>query len=467
MSNMPVLLVDDERTALLCCKLALRYAGIAELILCQDSRDVLDRMAAQPVGMVLLDLSMPHLGGEELLPLLSRDYPEVPVIILTGANDIDTAVRCMRAGAFDYMVKPVEDSRLVSGVRRALEVRELRLENILLRERMQSSAMEHPEAFHEFITANPTVRAVLRYVETVAPTDKPVLITGETGVGKEIVARALHSLSGRRGEFVALNAGGADDNTFADTLFGHVKGAFTGADEPRGGLIERAAGGTLFLDEIGDLGVAAQTKLLRVLQEREYLPLGSDQPLRTDARVVVATNTDLDDLQRTGRFRRDLFYRLQTHRAHIPPLRERVEDIPLLVRHFLERAASALGRREPTPPAELYTLLQTYHFPGNVRELEAMVFEAVSRHDGGVLSMRSFIRYMEEQGYRPREEREVPGASPPLLDIPGEFPTIKRATDYLVDEALRRADGNQTIAARLLGISRPALSKRLSVRKGV
>jgi DNA-binding NtrC family response regulator len=251
---------------------------------------------------------------------------------------------------------------------------------------------------------------------------------------------------------------GLDDTVFADTLFGHVRGAFTGADQPRRGIIEEAADGTLFLDEIGDLSVASQVKLLRFLQEGEYLPLGSDRPKRVKARVIVATHQDLAAKERAGTFRRDLFYRLRTHRVHVPPLRDRKGDIPLLVDHFLDEAARSLGKKRPTPPKQLAQLLATHDFPGNVRELQAMVYDAVSVHTDRVLSMDTFLRAIGQ-----REAQPAGGDAGDRNPFSGldRLPGMDEALELLVREAMARADGNQTIAARLLGISQPALSKRL------
>jgi DNA-binding NtrC family response regulator len=376
----PVLLVDDEEQSLTSFEMALRSANLNYFIRCRDSREVIPLLTDQEVEIILMDLRMPNISGDELLPLITSDFPDVPVIMITGANDVETAVKCMKLGAFDYMVKPVERSRLIGGVKRAIELRELQRENRLLKAHVFSDKLEHPEAFSEMVTCSAKMRAVFQYAEAIAASPRPLLITGETGVGKELVARAVHKLSRRKGAFVPVNVAGLDDNVFADTLFGHKKGAFTGAEQARGGLLEQAAGGTLFLDEIGDLSHPSQVKLLRLLQDGEYFPLGSDLGRRSDARIVVATNQDLNSLQNTSRFRKDLYYRLCDHHVHIPPLRERMEDLPPLLSHFLEKASATLGKSNPTPPEELLTLLSTYHFPGNIRELESMVFDSVGSH---------------------------------------------------------------------------------------
>lgn len=464
--ELPVLVVDDEATALELCEMALRANGITNVLLCQDSRRVGDHFSDGEVGVVLLDLNMPEVPGDQVLANLSADYPEVPVVIVTGADDVGTAVKCMKAGAFDYLVKPLDESRLASTVERAVDVRELRRENTLLKRGVLTDTLDHPEAFSDTITGNRDMLSVFRYVEAIAPSTQPVLISGETGVGKELIASAIHTLSRREGPFVPVNVAGLDDNLFADTLFGHAKGAFTGADRARSGLVEQASGGTLFLDEIGDLNLASQVKLLRLLQEREYLPLGSNMLKRCNARVAVATNRDLRAGSESGAFRKDLYYRLHTHHILLPPLRERLDDLPLLLDHFLEVAANATGKEKPTPPRELLDLLSTYHFPGNVREMESMVVDAVSNHRSGVLSMDQFKA-------RITETRGVNKAAPPDESETGEalfaswerLPTVRDATKELVAEAIRRSNGNQTIAAQLLGITRSALNKRLTRAK--
>ena len=457
-----VLIVDDEPMALHSTKRLLRSTGISHVLCCEDSRKVLPLLDETHIGVILLDLFMPHLSGDELLPKLVEAHPDVPVIVVTGANEIETAVRCMRAGAADYMVKPVERNRMLSSVQRAIEVHELRRENSLLREGMLSDTLKHPEAFTEIITKNSSMHSIFRYVETIAATQAVVLITGETGAGKELIARALHTLSGRTGGFVAANAAGLDDNMFSDTLFGHVRGAYTGADTPRKGLIEQAAGGTLFLDEIGDLSEASQVKLLRLLQEREYLPLGADIPKRSDARVITATNRDLDKLQETGSFRKDLYYRLKTHHIHVPPLRKRLDDLPLLVDHFVAKASRILGKKKPAYPEQVHTLLATHTFPGNIRELESMIFDAVSKHETRMLSMDPFKMQVEraQPAARPKPQPSEPEEQNPFAHLDA-LPTLKDSAQLLVAEAMRRAQGNQAIAARLVGISRTALNKRL------
>ena len=463
--NPTVLLIDDEKPWLRSVSIALeRSAGISNIIPCNDSREAMPLMQSHPVDLVVLDLTMPHISGERLLAMIVEEYPSVPVIILSGLNQIDTAVRCMQAGAFDYFVKTVEEDRLIAGVLRALHLRELERENRQLSQHVLQGELKHPEAFAAIATEDPQMLSLFRYVEAIAPGRQPVLITGESGTGKELLARAIHCIGRPEGPWVAVNAAGLDDNIFSDTLFGHLRGAFTGADQVRQGMIEQAADGTLFLDEIGDLSPISQIKLLRLLQEGEYLPLGSDKPKMSRARVVVATNHDLNAKLGEGSFRKDLFYRLQAHHAHLPPLRQRSGDIPLLLDHCLEQAAREMGRKKPTPPDELAVLLGTYHFPGNIRELMGMVYDALSMHQSGKLSMDGFKKAIGHGAGEtvPRaNDSAAPGQTPPHLVFSERLPTLEEAATLVVEEALRRSKNNQSIAAGLLGITRPALSKRL------
>ncbi|MFI8619426.1 MULTISPECIES: sigma-54-dependent transcriptional regulator [unclassified Marinomonas] len=460
-----VLLIDDEASFLRSFSLLLETAaGINHIYTCEDSRQAMDMIEKHSIGLVLLDINMPHLSGEALLSEIVERHPEVHVIIVSGLNQLETAISCIRSGAFDYFIKSSEEKRLIDGIKRAIEMQEMRLENQEMRRLFFSDTLKHPEAFADILTQDKGMKLVFQYLESVSESSRHVLITGESGTGKEAIAQAIHDLSGRTGPLVSVNVAGVDDSFFSDTLFGHARGAFSGADQARSGMVEQASGGTLFLDEIGDLSLASQVKLLRLLQEGEYYPLGSDKPKRLNARLVVATHQNLDTKQADGSFRKDLYYRLCTHQVDLPALRKRPTDIPLLLEYFLEKAAQELGRSKPTVPKELPVLLQNYAFPGNVRELQALCFDAVSRHRGGILSMAVFKRACDNADVSISPETADAFFQYPV-DHP--LPTLQKSADLLVDEAMKRANGNQSIAARLLGISQPALSKRLKSRKGL
>ncbi|MBE0501438.1 MAG: sigma-54-dependent Fis family transcriptional regulator [Desulfuromonadales bacterium] len=466
-SRYTVLIVDDEPSWLRAMDLALERTLGTKNLLCSDSSEAMALLARQPVSLILLDVTMPHISGDELLETIKAVHPHLPVIITTGLVQVELAVECMKRGAFDYFVKTTETDRIMNGVRRAFEMTDLRLENRRLREHFLQEELEHPEDFTGLITTSPKMRAVCQYIEAIAQSPEPVLILGESGVGKELVARAVHTAGRSGGPWVAVNIAGLDDNVFSDTLFGHIKGAYTGADKSRSGVIEEAAGGTLFLDEIGDLSPVSQVKLLRLLQEGDYYPLGSDTPKQHRTRFVFATNRDLAALQASGGFRPDLYYRLNAYRIALPPLRERPEDIPLLLDQFLDEAATSLQKQKPTVAAELVSLLQRYPFPGNIREMRAMIFEALSLHKGGPLKIAA-VQASPGRGLDLPLSASTPAADaadlPSTIQYPAALPTLKESADLLVDEALRRTNHNQTQAARLLGISRPALSKRLKIR---
>lgn len=460
----PILLVDDDPVVLEIGIAALEAEGITNIQVLNDSRKIMQFLETNPVSLIILDLMMPHVTGIDLLAPLIREYPDIPVIVMTSSDDVQTAVYCIKTGASDYLTKPMEVERLLASVQKALLVNELSRENISLRDYLLNDCLEHPEAFDEIITSSKKMRAIFQYIEVVAKSDQPVLVTGETGVGKELIARAIARLSGRKGAFITVNAAGLDDNMFSDTLFGHKKGAFTGADQNREGLVCSAAGGTLFLDEIGDLNETSQIKLLRLIQEQEFYPTGSDVLKKTDARIIVATNHDLAKSIPAGKFRKDLYYRLCSHRIHIPPLSERREDIPFLLDFFLEKAAKALKKTKPTPSREVVALLSTYSFDGNVRELHAMVFDAMARYTSGLLTLDCFVGLS-------RSELPVPDLTAllPKKDLDealyahfGRFPTIKEVEDYLITTAMGLTNGNQRSAAVLLGIARQTLSKRLN-----
>jgi DNA-binding NtrC family response regulator len=462
-TQLPVVLVDDESTVLLSSKIILNSAGIKHILTVEDSRELMPLLARQACAAVVLDLFMPYLSGSQLLPEIVREYPDLPVIVMTASQEVESAVSCMKEGAFDYLVKPVEESRFISSIQRALELRTLRRQVDALKHYLISDNLEHGEAFTAIVTISRKMRALFQYLEAIAGSGEPVLITGETGVGKELLAEAVHRLSGRAGLYVSINMAGLDDALFSDTLFGHRKGAYSGADSAREGLVARAAGGTLFLDEIGDLTPASQVKLLRLLQERQYYPLGSDMAKVSDVRIVCATNRELNRGMMDQEFRSDLYFRLSVHQVEVPPLRARREDINILLSHFIQEAAGALGKKTPEPSLELLTQLENYHFPGNVRELRAMVFDAVARHSSGkVLAAKSFRKLIKAQQTTGSKEQ---GGTETAVSSAERFLTLKEAEQMHIEEALRRASGNQGIAATLLGISRPALNRRLARSK--
>jgi DNA-binding NtrC family response regulator len=462
-SEAPILLVDDEEQALQSYELTLRYNGHPDTVRCQDPRQAAEFIKTCDISLAVLDLCMPHLGGEELLALIRATRPDAPVIVVTGENEVETAVRCMRAGSTDYLVKPVDPARFMHAVASALALRRgyMRL--------AQAGTTENaavPGAFVHIVHASEQMSAVCRYIAAIAASHEPVLITGETGVGKEMAAKAIHHVSRGEAPFVAVNAAGLDDAVFADSLFGHRRGAFTGAESRREGLIGKAAGGSLFLDEIGDLSHASQLKLLRLLEEREYYPVGADESRKTDARVIVATNRPLEELLDPARFRSDLFYRLRTHHIHLPSLRERPADVAPLSEHYFAQATAKFGKPFTTVPRDVARLLAAYDFPGNVRELRAMIFDAVARAGSGPLGAEVFHAWIDTAGAvdASRAHGRRGGAGRDGGPRAG-LPTLRQAEEELIDQALARAQGNQSEAARILGISRQALNKRLLTRK--
>ncbi len=458
----PVLVVDDEELFLRSFRLSLNTIGINNIVACTTGSDAMKIIGEKAFCMVVLDINLPDMRGTELLDVLLDVCPQTPVVMITAVNDAAVAVELLKKGAMDYLVKPFDEEKLHNAVRNAIAQRELSVENEALKRYLLGSKLQHPEIFSSIVTVNQQMNSLFQYVEAIAPTPFPVLITGETGAGKELFAKAIHDLCGRKGEFVTVNVAGIDDNTFADTLFGHTRGAFTGAERSRSGLIERAERGTLFLDEIGDLSQTSQVKLLRMIQNREYFPLGADVAKIADVRVIVATNKHIDELKESCSFRNDLFHRLRTHHIAIPPLRERKDDLHSLLTYFLTEAAQILSKPVPTMPPELISLLNTYHFPGNVRELRSMVFDAVSVHKSKILSTKIF---RDRMGLRSADAQMLQSQSPhqaqTLLQFSSQLPTIRQTVQSLIREALERSGGNQNVAASLLGISPQALSKRL------
>lgn len=450
-----IAIIDDDLTILSSLEMILESDGFDAVETFSSGQEGLEYVRSGRADVLLLDLNLPEISGLEILKQIKKEKPLLPVIIITGQNDVSMAVEIMKNGAFDYLAKPNDIGRVSVSVQNALKMGELHRSLNLLKKEFFKDDLENPEAFAPIITDNPSMYKIFHYMEAIRRSSQPVLISGETGVGKELFARALHKVSGGEGEFVPLDVSYHDNTMLTDALFGHVKGAYTGADVNRGGLVNAAKGGTLFLDEIGDLSLESQSILLRFIQEREFRQGGDDRIQYTDARIVLATNRDLSAMVYEGKFRKDLYYRLETHNIQIPPLRKRFGDIPHLVEHFVVKSCKDLSMPVPLIPPEFTKALESYNFPGNVRELQNMIQHAVTM-SGDVLSKESLsekIGGVEETDFSLFRE--------------SEFPTLKEAEEQLVDEALRRTDNHQGRAAELLGISRQALNKRIRLRSSV
>ncbi len=459
----PILIIDDEINLLHSFDLTLNDAGFDNTILCSDSREVEKLIQNNDFSTILLDLSMPYIRGEEILEKIASKLQECPIIVVTGDTELETAIKCMKLGAFDYAVKPVNSEKLIDIVTNALEIQKLRQNNFIIKPKSNLSELDQPEAFEEIKTVSPKMKNMFSYMEAISNTSEPILVTGETGVGKELIAKALHKLSGRKGAFVTTNIAGLDDQMFSDTLFGHKRGAFTNANQDRKGQIEKASGGTIFLDEIGDLSFQSQVKLLRLLQEKEFYPLGFDNPRYTDALIILATNKNLVDMVNNGSFRKDLFYRLNVHHIKPVPLRERFEDLPVLVDHFLEMAAKNFKKKKPTVPQELITLLSTYSFPGNIRELKSIIFDAVSVHKSKIMSLNLFKTYISPENDQILSQSQNKTNAKVIFGE--QLPTLREVQNVLVKEAMKRTNNNQSIAAKLLGVTRQALNRRVIQEK--
>ena len=447
----PILIIDDDPDVLDVMTKFLQRRGYTNIDSIQDSRLVMSYLKLNDVAVILLDLLMPHVKGSELLPQILKEYPRVPVIMFSGSQDLLGAVDCIKAGALDYLTKPVNQSKVVMSVDKALHMHTFKASHPL------KDHLTNPLAFREIVTCSRIMWQTFMYAEQVAETSNIVLITGETGVGKELMAKAIHKASGVSGAFVDVNVAGLDDYLFSDTLFGHVKGAYTGADQVREGLIGKAVKGTLFLDEIGDLNPASQIKLLRLLQEGVYYPQGSDSPRVLDARIILATNHDLTSKVSNNEFRQDLYYRIIAHHIKIPSLRERPDDLPLLLDHFVSEAAAMAGKQKLACSDELLLALPSFSLPGNVREFKALVQDAVVRHRTGPLTLSHF----------PSLNLQPPGPSlsgtnaDSITSVFGRIPTLVELESYLVDAAIQITNGNKSMAAKLLGLTRQGLHHRL------
>ncbi len=460
-----VILVDDEQSELEAYSFLLESMGIKNITAVSDSRNLLAVLEDRHPSIVFLDLNMPHKPGKAVLAELRETYPQTPVIICTANSDIEMAVECLKLGAHDYLVKPINLETFGSALRNALEISSLRNEVMTLKGLSFHKQLQHPAHFSRIITKNHMMISLFHYIESIAASGQPVLITGETGSGKELFAKAIHDVCGGSGEFVAVDVSGLDDTLFSDTLFGHRKGAYTSAEKDRTGLIERADLGTLFLDEIGDLNKTSQVKLLRLLQEGVYYPLGDDHPKKCRARIVAATNKGINHLAGLADgLRIDLYYRLSTHLIQIPPLRERLEDIPLLVVYLANQAAKSMGKNIATVSKSLLDILETLPFPGNVRELKTYIYDAVAQCHSDALAEHNIIDRLRA-GQTLVDQAPSSALPISLESIFGQLPTLVELTEYAVQKALEAANHNQSEAAKVLGISKQALNKRLKKRK--
>ncbi|MBK9326303.1 MAG: sigma-54-dependent Fis family transcriptional regulator [Hydrogenophilales bacterium] len=438
-----LLLVDDEKIALRNLEHVLAKEG-HQVTATQSGSHALDLLDSQPFDLVLTDMKMDKVDGMQLLRRCKAQHPDVEVIMITGFATLESAVAAMKEGAFHYIAKPFRLDEVRQTVAEALEKIRLKRENRALREQLDAY-----QGRVRVITRDGGMQKLLDMARQVAPTGCNVLITGESGTGKELFARSLHEFSGRPdGPFLAVNCGAFNEELLANELFGHEKGAFTGA-VGKTGLLVAAHGGTLFLDEVTEMSPAMQVKLLRAIQEKEVLPVGGTRPAKVDVRFIAASNRNMKDWVAEGRFRQDLYFRLNVVNLHIPPLSQRREDIPLLAQHFLDRAAPVMGKPVHTISEDALALLKAYDFPGNVRELENIIERGVAICQGDTLEAAHLpddLRDLTIRAFRRRDGRVIP--------------LEEQERDYIL-WVLEEAHGNQTLAAQMLGIDRVSLWRKL------
>jgi DNA-binding NtrC family response regulator len=454
-SPLRVLAADDDPAVLELAKIAASSLEAVQLRCAASAAETFAALEAEAFDLVFLDLNLGDRWGSSLISDVLAASRDALVTVVTADERPATIVECMKRGAFDYVSKPISASRLTTIMGHVRSIVELKREVRLLGGEAEG-ASRNP-AFSRIVTRSPLMFGLFRTVERIARSPLAVLVAGESGVGKELVSRAIHDLSRREGAFIPVNMAGLDDTLFADTLFGHVKGAYTGAEGKRRGLVREADGGTLFLDEIGDIGAEAQVKLLRFLQDGEFYPLGADKSEKSSARLVMATNADLYAKVQEGKFRADLYYRLVIHYIAVPPLRERREDIPLLVEKFAADAAEAFGRPVPRRIDGFLAAIEGWTFPGNVRELFALVHRAMSLAEGGTLPAGYALEYIRSQKTTTLER---PFRGENAED--GSFPTLEEVMDRHIHRALLRSGGNQSLAAQLLGISQSTVSRKIA-----
>ncbi|WP_028772096.1 sigma-54-dependent transcriptional regulator [Shewanella waksmanii] len=450
-----ILLVDDEAAWLRTLANTLnRLVPEAQIDTCVDSRQVANRLNVADYALVLLDLTMPFHSGEELLAMIRSEHPNTRVIIVTGVNEVDTAVRCIKNGAYDYFIKTDAVEDLARTVRRALEVVGLERNYLKIKEHFLSRTLEQPQAFNNILTCEPQLLDQFRYLEAIAHSPEPLLISGESGTGKSEFAKSSHQLCCADAPFISLNLAGISDESFELKLFGQLKHHDDGQVTAQAGVLHHVNGGTLYLNEVGALSIASQLKLLDVIESRQYYPVGSERPYPVNCRIVASTQDDLLKLNQQGSFRSDLLYRLRAHKIHLPPLSQRNLDLSMLINHFIELAAQEMELPPPQQPRDLAAQLSEYRFPGNLHELKGMVFDAVSRSDGVQLNISPFMEAINEH-------RTLDSQPQTAMVFPKALPTLAEMSQALIDEAMSRTANNQTAAAQMLGISQSALSRRL------
>ena len=438
-----ILIVDDDRALRESLEMVLAAEGYTT-VTAENGEQALERIESSPVDIVLCDLRMPGLDGFELLPQLAPRLPGVPIVIMSAYGTEELAIEAVQRGAYDYLAKPFQPSEVLLTLRKAHERERLRRAHDLLLRDVRRAVGEPA-----IVAASQAMIELLALLERTSAFKTTALLTGESGTGKEVLARAIHAQSPRRDEaFVAVNCGAISENLLESELFGHAKGAFTGADKARHGFFVEADGGSLFLDEIGELPTPLQVKLLRVLQEEEVQPVGESKPRKIDVRVIAATARNLEADVKTGRFREDLYYRLNVVRLEVPALRDRREDIPLLVNHFVTHFRERLGKPVRTVADDALDRMTNYRWPGNVRELQNVVERAVILADGDRITLGELPQNI------------VAATSPDASSGKQDF-SLRRARRAfeadLLKRALRACNGNRTHAARLLEISHRAL----------
>ncbi len=451
-ADVAILVIDDEQDFLDSVRRGLITSGFKNLFLYNDPRDAVTFLEkGGRVDIALLDISMPWMKGTELLSYIKELHPSVECIMVTAINEARTAVDCLKAGAYDYLVKPLVRDDLVAAIQRVTEKRRL-MGELTSQESGAPSAAVRSEAFKTIITGSEKMIRILKEAELHARSDVPVLITGESGTGKELLAKAIHAASPHsRWPFLSVNMAALTGNLFDAEFFGHTRGAFTGAEKDRIGYLEATHRGTLFLDEIGDLPVEVQGKLLRVLQEGEFIKLGTSKTMKVDVRFITATNADIDHQMARGDFRKDLYFRLKVARIHLPPLRERREDIPLLIRDFLKDARNEGGGVEIDE--EVLFLLMEYDYPGNIRELRSILQAAVNLSQGRRLTVRYLPDYVRK-GRKTAPKAVLPDGRPVI--------SLSETEKSHIVRVYNETGRNKMKTAKLLGIGLNTLRRKLA-----